>query len=80
MTVSRSPQCRTFSRTVMDEKSLHPLFPVGGGGWVAGGGMGAVVTNDCCIIIATKANMLRINFSGLFSVYLRKSKIFNYQF
>ena len=30
----------------MDEKSLSPLFPVGG--WVAGGG-GAVVTNDWCI-------------------------------
>ena len=32
MTLSRSPQCRAFSRAVMDEKSLSPLFPVGGGG------------------------------------------------
>ena len=42
MILSRSPQCRAFSRAVMDEKSLSPLFPVGGGG-------GAVVTNDWCI-------------------------------
>ena len=41
MTLSRSPQCRAFSRAVMDEKSLSALFPVGGGG-----GGGAVVTND----------------------------------
>ena len=40
MTLSRSPQYRAFSRAVMDEKSLSPLFPVG---------MGAVVTNDWCI-------------------------------
>ena len=40
MTRSRSPQSRTFSRAVMDEKSLSPLFPVGGEG------EGAVVTND----------------------------------
>ena len=40
MTLSRSPQYRAFSRAVMDEKSLSPLFPVGGG---------AVVTNDWCI-------------------------------
>ena len=32
MTHSRSPQCRAFSRALMDEKSLFPLFPVGGGG------------------------------------------------
>ena len=32
MTPSRPPQCRAFSRAVMDEKSLTPLFPVGGGG------------------------------------------------
>ena len=32
MTLSRSPQCRAFSRAVMDEKSLSPLFPVGEGG------------------------------------------------
>ena len=42
MTLSKSPQYRAFSRAVMDEKSLSPLFPVGGGG-------GAVVTNDWCI-------------------------------
>ena len=30
MTLSRSPQCRDFSRAVMDVKSLSPLFPVGG--------------------------------------------------
>ena len=35
MTLSRPPQCRAFSRAVMDEKSLSPLFPIGGGG---GGG------------------------------------------
>ena len=32
MTLSRSPQCRAFSRALMDEKSLSPLFPIGGGG------------------------------------------------
>ena len=32
MTFSRFPQYRAFSRAVMDEKSLSPLFPVGGGG------------------------------------------------
>ena len=41
MTLSRSPQCRAFSRAVTDEMSLSPLFPVGGGE--------AVVTNDRCI-------------------------------
>ena len=46
MTLSRSPQCRAFSRAVMDEKSLSPLFPVRGGG-----GGGAVVTNDWCITL-----------------------------
>ena len=40
MTLSRSPQYRAFSRAVVDEKSLSPLFPVG---------EGAVVTNDWCI-------------------------------
>ena len=40
MTRSMSPQCSAFSRAVMDEKSLSPLFPVG---------RGAVVTNDWCI-------------------------------
>ena len=44
MTLSRSPQCRAFSRAVMDEKS--PLFPVGV--WVGGAG-GAVARNDWCI-------------------------------
>ena len=32
VTLSTSPQCRAFSKAVMDEKSLSPLFPVGGGG------------------------------------------------
>ena len=41
MTLSRSLQCRAFSKALMDEKSLSPLFPKGGG---------AVVTNDWCII------------------------------
>ena len=36
VTHSRSPQCRAFSKAVMDEKSLSPLFPVGEGG---GGGV-----------------------------------------
>ena len=31
MTLSRSPQCRVFSRAVIDEKLLAPLFPVGEG-------------------------------------------------
>ena len=39
MIVRRSPQCRTFSRALIYEKSLSPLFPVGG----------VVVTNDWCI-------------------------------
>ena len=32
MTLSLSPQSRAFSRAVMDEKSLSPLFPVDGSG------------------------------------------------
>ena len=43
MTHSRSPQCRAFSRAVMDEKLLSPLFPI-----CCGGG-GVVGTNDWCI-------------------------------
>ena len=39
MTLSMSPQCRAFSRAVMDEKLLSPLFPIG----VCEGG---VVIND----------------------------------
>ena len=39
MTLSRSPQCRAFSRAVLDEKSLSPLFPIGVFG-VGGGGSG----------------------------------------
>ena len=46
MTLSKSPQCRAFSRAVMDEKSLFPLFPVGGG---------VVVTNDWCTSRETTA-------------------------
>ena len=42
MTLSRSPQCRAFSKALMDEKSLSPLFPLGGG-------REAVVTNNWCI-------------------------------
>ena len=38
LTLSRSPQYRAFSRAVMDEKSLSPLFPEDGGEW--GGGSG----------------------------------------
>ena len=41
MTISRSPECWAFSRALMAEKLLSPLFPVGGG---------AVVTNDWCIM------------------------------
>ena len=48
MTLSRSPQCRAFSRAVMDERSLSPLFPVGVCEGV--GGRVAVVTNDWCMI------------------------------
>ena len=47
MTHSRSSQYRAFSRAVMDEKSLSPLFPLGWGG----GEGGAVVTNDWCITV-----------------------------
>ena len=32
MTLSRFQQCRAFSRALMDEKLLSPLFPIGGGG------------------------------------------------
>ena len=39
MTLSRSPQCRAFSRAVMDERSLSPLFSVGVG-WGGGRGSG----------------------------------------
>ena len=55
MTLSRSPQCRAFSRAVMDEKSLSPLFPVG-----VGVGWGAVVTLqiiDC--LVAWKARRFK---------------------
>ena len=38
MTLSRSPQCRAFSRALMDEKSLSPLFPIGMCVCVGGGG------------------------------------------
>ena len=34
MSLSRSPQCKAYSRAVMDEKSLSPIFPVGGVQWV----------------------------------------------
>ena len=34
MTLSRSPQCRAYSRAVMDEKLMSPLFVVGEGGVV----------------------------------------------
>ena len=54
MTLSRCPQCRAFSRAVMDEKSLLSLFPVG----VCRGG-GAVVTNDWCIIETIEACELK---------------------
>ena len=45
MTLSRTPQCRAFSRAVMVEKSLSCYSPWG---WGVGGG-GAVVSNDWCI-------------------------------
>ena len=51
MTLSRSPQYRAYSRAVMDEKSLSPLFPVGGEARGRGGGRRAVVTNDWCISV-----------------------------
>ena len=34
MTLSRSPHCRSFSRAVLDEKSLSTLFPTGGEQWL----------------------------------------------
>ena len=42
MTLSRFMQSRAFSRAVMDEKSLSPLFPVGVCvcGWGGGKGVG----------------------------------------
>ena len=36
-----SPQCRGYSRELLDEKSKSPLFPGAGG---------CVVTNDWCIM------------------------------
>ena len=45
MTLSRSLQCRAFSRAVTDGKSLSPLFPVGGGG--GGGGVGQWLQMTC---------------------------------
>ena len=45
MTLSKSPQSMGFSRAVMDEKSLPPLFPVSVGGAGLEGGGDAVVTN-----------------------------------
>ena len=38
-TLSRALQCRAFSRAVIDEKWLSPLFPVGV--CVGGGGRGS---------------------------------------
>ena len=51
MTLSRSPQCRAFSRAVIDEKSLSPLFSVGVcvGGGGGEGRAGGVVTKLCII-------------------------------
>ena len=76
MTVSRSPWCRTFSRAVMDEKSLPPppAIPCRRGGEVA------AVTNNCCIIIARNANVLiltseNIFFSIIFSLFKKKQNI-----
>ena len=57
MTLSRSPQYRAFSRAVMDEKSLSPLFPVGGG---------TVVTNDWCIMPLVSISKI----SSLYLVYV----------
>ena len=37
MTLSRSPQCRAFSRAVMDENLLSSLLPVDGGDGRGGG-------------------------------------------
>ena len=37
MTLSKSPYGMAFSRAVMDEKSLPPLFPVDGARGVGGG-------------------------------------------
>ena len=47
MTLSRSLQCRAFSRSLIDEKSLSPLFPVGGRARGGGGsGYKWLVHND----------------------------------
>ena len=48
MTLSRSPQYKAFSRAVMDEKSLSPLFPVGGGQWLQMTGALPVDINNTC--------------------------------
>ena len=37
MTLSRSPQCRAFSKALMDERLLSPLFTAGVGVGVGGG-------------------------------------------
>ena len=54
MTLSRFPQCRAFSRAVMDEKSFSPLFPVDGGRGRVRGCSG--YKNDWCITL--KSNMV----------------------
>ena len=47
MALSRSPQCRAFSRALMAEKLLSPLFPVGV--CVGGGGRGQWLQMTCAL-------------------------------
>ena len=63
MTLSKAPQCRAFSRAVIDEKSLFPLFPVGGGEG------GAVVTNDWCFTVYIEHRYLRIDIYLLYTLH-----------
>ena len=60
MTLSRCPQCRALSRAVMDEKSLSPLFPIGGEG--GGKEAGAVVINVWCIISIENLNIAGLTY------------------
>ena len=65
MTLNRSPQCRAFSRAVMDEKSLSLLFPVG---------VGAVVTNDYCIISDSTIFYREVNRKERLDLLVRKER------
>ena len=70
MTFSRSPQCSAFSRAMMDEKALSPLFPVGGptGQWLQ-----IIIT----IIITTFKKQVQLGENG--RVFLLRDFAFSQQ-